>query len=88
MNENGKVSINQGVFEKPVTISCQYNGKQKQKTVIVTYDNQLAIECAPTIVGESGTAIALYNSETVQPTWAITQGQQYASIGQDGTISI
>ena len=65
MNENGKVSIKQGVVGQAITICCRYGTATAQKTITVSYDNQLTIECATAIVGESGTAIAIYNSEVV-----------------------
>ena len=38
--------------------------------------------------GTSGTVVARYNGTVVTPTWSITSGNENATIGNDGTITI
>ena len=88
INANGKVTINSGVQNQNITIHCVYDGYSDDKTITISYDNQLAIECATEISGTSGNAIATYNSDIVTPTWSITSGSQYATINSSGEITI
>ena len=88
MNENGKLSVNEGVVGQHVTVRCQYRSFTAEKTFTVSYDNQLTIECASNVTGVSGNAVALYNSATVQPEWSIIDGGQFIQIGQDGAITV
>lgn len=88
INENGKVTINQGVTNQSITIQCVYDGNTATKTITISYDNQLTIECASDMYGTSGNAIARYNSDVVTPTWSITSGNQRASINANGEITI
>lgn len=88
INENGKVTINSGVQNQTITVHCVYDEYSDDKTITISYDNQLSIECATELTGTSGTAIARYNSEVVTPTWSITSGNQHASIDSNGEITI
>ena len=88
INENGKLNIIEDTNSKFLTISCEHDGMSDSKTIIISYDNQLTIECADPIIGESGNIIARYNSTIVQPTWSITSGNQYATISSSGEITI
>lgn len=88
INENGKVTINQGVVNQTITISCTYDGNTATRDITISYDNQLTIECAYEITGTSGNAIARYNSNVVTPAWFITIGNQYATINNSGEITI
>ena len=88
INSNGKVTINEGVTNQTVEIQASYNGETDNKTITVSYDNQLTIESADTITGTSGNVIARYNSTVVTPTWSITSGNQYATIDANGDITI
>ena len=88
MNANGRMQIAQGAQGGLVTVRCEYMGEAREKTVSVTYDNQLAIECAPTIVGTSGNAVATYNSEPVSASWSVAAGGGHASIAQDGSVTV
>lgn len=88
INENGKVTINQGVISQTIVIQCVYNGNIATRTITVSYDNQFTIECANEISGTTGNAVARYNSEIVTPSWSITSGNQYATISNDGEITI
>lgn len=65
-----------------------FGGKTKTKTITVSYDNQLSIECANTLSGTSATVVARYNGTVVSPTWSITSGGTNATIAQDGTLTI
>jgi len=65
MNENGKIAIAEGVVDADIIIYCEYNNNSATKRINISYDNELAIECAPKIAGESGNAIATYNSSIV-----------------------
>ena len=84
----GKVTINSGVSNQNITVQCVYSEYTETKTINISYDNQLVIECANTMSGTSGNAIARYNSTVVTPTWSITSGNQYATIAADGGITI
>jgi hypothetical protein len=84
----GKVTINEGVSNQNITVQCTYKGDTETKTVNVSYDNQLVIEYADTMSGTSGNAIARYNSTVVSPTWSITSGNAYATVSQNGSITI
>lgn len=88
INSNGKVTINEGVTNQSIEIQASYNGETDNKTITVSYDNQLTIESADTITGTSGNVIARYNSTVVTPTWSITSGNQYATIDSSGEITI
>jgi hypothetical protein len=88
INSNGKVTINEGVTNQEIEIQASYNGETDNKTITVSYDNQLTIESADTITGTSGNVIARYNSTIVTPTWTITSGNQYATIDSNGNITI
>jgi len=88
INSNGKVTINEGVTNQTIEVQASYNGETDNKTITVSYDNQLTIESADTITGTSGNVIARYNSTVVTPTWSITSGNQYATIDATGAITI
>ena len=88
INSNGKVTINEGVTNQLIEFQASYNGETDNKTITVSYDNQLTIESADTITGTSGNVIARYNSTVVTPTWSITSGNQYATIDSNGEITI
>lgn len=88
INENGKVTINEGVTSQPITIYCSYEGVSATRTITVSYDNQLTIECSDELYGTSGNAIARYNSNIISPIWSITSGPQFATINSDGEITI
>lgn len=92
INSNGKVTINSGVQSQRITIDCSYTVNNQSytasKTITISYDNQLAIECSDTLTGTSGNAIARYNDNIVTPTWSIILGSQYATINASGEITI
>ena len=92
INENGKVTINSGTVNRTITISSTYVYNNQTYTnstnTIISYDNQLVIEAADTITGISGNVIARYNGDIITPTWAITAGNQYATIDASGAITI
>lgn len=88
MNNNGKITINEGVQEQSIVVLCTYNGMSVEKTIEVTYDNQLTIECASTMTGTIGNAIVTYNSSVVQPVWSIDEGSQYATVDSLGEVTI
>ena len=88
MNENGKVFIDEGVVDQAVTVRCQYMTHAAQKTITVSYDNQLEIDCPSKIVGTSSNAVATYNSEVVSPKWSIVSGGQNVQIDQNGSMTV
>lgn len=93
INSNGKVTINSGVQNQSITVSASWTNSMNEsytetKTIIISYDNELAIDGAATMTGTSGNVIARYNGNVVTPTWAITSGNQYATIDNTGAISI
>ena len=88
INQNGKLDVKENVVSQPVTITCTYSNLSASKTITVTYDNQLTIECADIMTGTTGNAIARYNSTIVQPQWTITSGTDKATIQSNGEITI
>ena len=88
INSNGKVTILTGASDQPIVVQTSYKGLNASSNITVSYDNQLTIECADTMTGTSGNAIALYNSGVVNPTWSITSGNEYATIDSSGAITI
>lgn len=88
INSNGKVSIVEGTVNQDITIQVIYRGLSETKTINISYDNQLTIEGSSSISGISGNVIARYNSTIVNPTWSITSGNAYATIDNDGEITI
>lgn len=88
INENGKVTINEGVEDETITVQCTYAESSTEMDITISYDNQLTIECADTLTGTSGNAIARYNSTVVTPVWSITSGNAYATIDATGAITI
>lgn len=88
VNSNGKVSIVEGTINQIIVVQAVYNTHTDSKTVTISYDNQLTIECADTITGTSGNAIACYNGNIIVPVWTITSGSTYGSISASGEITI
>ena len=88
INENGRVDVNSGVQQKTIGVRCSYNQLTAQKSILVSYDNQLSIECDNSLVGTSATILARYNQEIVQPQWSLMEGSSIASIASDGTLTI
>ena len=88
INENGKVTINQGVVNQTITIAFTYNGHTVTKSITISYDNELTIECDYEIIGTTGNAIAKYNSVIITPAWFVTSGNQFATINNSGEITI
>ena len=89
INENGKVTIYEGVENEDIEITCTYLDSIATATINISYDNQLTIECADTLTGTSGNAIARYNSTAINNAqWSITSGSTYATINALGEIII
>ena len=88
INENGKVDIEVGTINEPIVVQAVYKGKTATKTITISYDNQLTIEGADTITGTSGNVIGRFNSTTVNPTWTIVNGNNFATIDNRGNITI
>lgn len=87
VNENGCVSINPGVIQQNIVVQAVYNQYTANIPIEVSYDNQLIINCADTITGTSGSAIATYNNNACVPVWSITSGNA-ATINEYGEITI
>ena len=88
INQNGRVDIVENTINQSISVLASYRNEVATVNINVTYDNQLAIECPTEITGTSGNAFARFNSTIVQPTWSITSGGSYASIANDGTITL
>ena len=90
INGNGRVDIVSGTSNQTITVKCsyQYQGEtlERTKDITISYDNQLRIECADTLVGTSGNAIARYNDEVITPSWSIVGTS--ATIDASGAITI
>lgn len=88
INQWGRVDIVSGTVEQNIVVQAVYGLYSEQKTIEITYDNQLIISCPDTITGESGSCVALYNNEGCSPVWSITSGSSNATINQSGEITI
>lgn len=91
INQYGRVDIVSGTVNKTINVQAtytKYGNYSDSITIQVTYDNQLVIQCPDTITGTSGSCAAMYNNTAVTPTWSITSGNQYATINQNGEITI
>lgn len=91
INQYGRVDIVSGTSNKPITVQAtytKYGNYSDTITINISYDNQLVIQCPETITGTSGSCAAMYNNTAVTPTWSITSGNQYATINQNGEITI
>ena len=81
MSEYGKVTIKSGVQSGVITVRCQYRSASASKAITVTYNSeQLQIEGPSNFIGTSGNVVAICNSSTVQPSWAIVDEQHIAQI--------
>ena len=88
INEHGKVDIDVGVINEPIIVQAVYKGKTVTKTITISYDNQLLIEGADTIIGTSGNVICRFNSTVVNPEWTLVAGNGVAQIDNRGNITI
>jgi len=69
-------------------VQCSYSNVIQTKQIVVSYDNQLTIECDNVMRGTSGNVITRYNSEVVTPVYQITAGGSNATIDATGVITI
>ena len=88
INQNGRIDVNEGVYNQSLTIQCSCRGSTVEKTIRVSYDNQLSIECLDKLVGTTANVVARYNGEVVSPTWSIVGGSENATIASNGTVTI
>ena len=88
INSNGRVDIVSGVVNGTIVVQCSYSGITLSKTILVSYDNQLNIECDSVMRGTSGNVVTRYNSEVVTPVYQITSGGSNATIDATGVVTI
>ena len=88
INTNGRIDVNEGVTGQSITIQCMYQGDVVEKTITISYGNQLEIDCLDQLVGTSATVVARMNGLVVSPTWSILSGNEHASIDSNGTLTI
>ena len=88
INQNGRLDVLPGVVNERVVLECSYNGLTAAKSINVSYDNQLTIECNDVLEGSSANVIARYNQLPASPTWSIVKGGDLATIDQDGVLTI
>ena len=88
INQWGRVDVRPDTVGEYIVVQANYTTYSEQKTIQVTYDNQLIIQCPDTITGESGSAVALYNNNACVPVWSITSGGSNATINAQGEITI
>lgn len=62
LNQNGRLDVVEGTQNQTISVSCSYLQYTASKSIVVSYGNQLDIECADSIRGTSTTLIARYNS--------------------------
>ena len=80
--------MNSGVQQQTIGVRCSYNQLTAQKSILVSYDNQLSIECDNVLCGTSAVILARYNQTVVEPTWSVEDGSANATISQNGTLTI
>lgn len=88
INQYGRVDVMPGTTGQYIIVHAATGMDEAELLILVSYDNQLVIECPDTITGESATVIARYNNNVVSPVWTIPVGSQYATIDQSGEITI
>jgi len=88
INSNGRVDIVSGTVSQTIVVQCSYSNVIQTKQIVVSYDNQLTIECDNVMRGTSGNVITRYNSEVVTPVYQITAGGLNATIDATGVITI
>lgn len=88
INQWGRVDIASGTVGEYIVVQAVYGLLSEQKTIEITYDNQLVIQCPETITGVSGSAVALYNNNGCVPVWSITSGNANATINEYGELTI
>ena len=88
INQWGRVDIEPDTVGEYIVVQASYMTYSEQKTIQITYDNQLIIQCPDTITGETGSAVALYNNNGCVPVWSITSGSSNATINEYGEITI
>ena len=88
INSNGRVDIVSGTVSQTIVVQCSYSNVIQTKQIVVSYDNQLTIECDNVMRGTSGNVITRYNSEVVTPVYQITAGGTNATIDATGAITI
>ena len=88
VNQWGRVDVESGTVGETIVIQAVCGVYSEQKTIEITYDNQLVISCPDTITGETGSCVALYNNQACSPTWTITSGGANATINANGEITI
>ena len=88
LNQFGHVDIAPGTTSQTITVQAAYDVFSDEKSIEISYDNQLVIYCSDTMTGTSGTCVALYNNNECAPTWSIVSGSEYATINQNGEVTI
>ena len=88
LTQYGRVDIAPGTVSQNITIQATYDVYTDQKTIEISYDNQLVISCPDIITGTSGTCVATYNNNECVPTWSIIAGGSNATINEHGEITI
>ena len=88
VDSSGRVTILQGAENSLITVRAEYGAYADSKSISVTFINPLTIVGLSSMTGEYGNLVALYSGNVVNPVWEITAGNQYATINQDGQITI
>lgn len=88
INQWGRVDIAPGTVGEYIVVQAVYGLLSEQKTIEITYDNQLVIQCPEIITGVSGSVVALYNNNGCVPVWSITSGNANATINEYGELTI
>ena len=88
INQWGRVDIVPGTVEQTIVVQAQYGTWTDQKTIEISYDNQLVIHGPDTITGTTGSVVALYNNNGCVPVWSITSGNANATIDEYGEITV
>lgn len=65
-------------------VRCEWRDFIEERSVLVSYSNELLIESPSEMVGTVGNAVARYNSEIVQPVWSLAYGSENATINASG----
>lgn len=88
INQNGRIDIVPNTVSQDIVVQATYGEITDQKTIQISYDNQLVIQGPDTITGESGSFVAMYNNNQCTSTWSITSGNENATINAQGEITI
>lgn len=87
INEYGKVTIEEGVEGQTIIIRATYDNMVTEAMATISYDNQLVICSADTMIGTTGNVLAAYNGAAVAASWT-TISASGGTMDSQGNITI